>query len=414
MKAINQILSVTGYKTYNSHLESTNEFAITLDNGVTGLGASPQGETISIYEDQAFHIDPQNIIISLESDGILKKEIDQQSLDTYLRGNVVRFGKNNVFALSLAFFNAQSKSSSLDAQFMDSTSRVELPCICFNILNGGWHAYTNPVLSDFPEYLLVAKTNDLETTIDLFREVFRVVKERLLQQKKTVVAGNVVHIFKSSDNRECLDFLLDVCQQTGASAHFDLMIDASATDLWKDSGYRLAVTGQGFYSRDQFLEYWLKIIADYDLRFLEDPFFETDYENWQRLTASQQTCAVIGDNFYTTDAEKILEGVDQKYTHGVIIKPNQAGTVTDVHQALAAAKNAGQIAITSHRSVSTESTFLSTLTYLGGAPYIKIGPLLTDYSSIIRLNELIRIEQRLSSDKPRNNHLYNAARAHRL
>jgi len=32
-------------------------------------------------------------------------------------------------------------------------------------------------------------------------------------------------------------------------------------------------------------------------------------------------------------------------------------------------------------------------------PYIKIGPLLTDYSSVIRLNEIIRLTQQDYGDK---------------
>lgn len=409
-----RINRLCGYPVFNSHLEQTNEFLITLEDGSKGQGASPQGETISIYEDRSFSIDARKIVESLQIDGMLGTGHDQQSFDAYLKKNTYRFGKNNVYALSLAFFNALCHSTSLEEQFENSKAPTTFPRICFNIINGGWHAYTNPVLSDFTEYLLVAKNDDLVETIGLFREVYQAVKERLVKQEKTVVAGNVVNTFRTRDNRECLDFLLDVCQQTGASDYFDLMIDASATDLWQNNGYRLEVTGQGFFTPEQFLSYWQNLIAEYNLGFLEDPFFEKDERTWQQLTASQESCAIIGDNFYTTDTEKILEGAEKGYTHGVLIKPNQAGTVTDVRQALAAAKNKSQIAITSHRSISTESTFLSALTCLGGAPYIKIGPLFTDYSSIIRLNEMIRIIQRMSNHETKDNHLHTQACTHSL
>ena len=46
-------------------------------------------------------------------------------------------------------------------------------------------------------------------------------------------------------------------------------------------------------------------------------------------------------------------------------------------------------------SISTEETFISALTCLYGAQYIKIGPLETDYSSIVRLNEIIRLTEAL-------------------
>ena len=47
--------------------------------------------------------------------------------------------------------------------------------------------------------------------------------------------------------------------------------------------------------------------------------------------------------------------------------------------------------ITSHRWIGTEETFLSNLTVLTGAGYMKIGPLYTDYTSVMRFNELIRL-----------------------
>jgi enolase len=67
--------------------------------------------------------------------------------------------------------------------------------------------------------------------------------------------------------------------------------------------------------------------------------------------------------------------------------------VSAVRQAVEVAQHADQIAITSHRSISTESTFLSWLTCMYGVKYIKIGPLMTDYSSIVRLNEIIRLTE---------------------
>jgi len=175
------------------------------------------------------------------------------------------------------------------------------------------------------------------------------------------------------------------------SGQFDLMIDASGGDLLADQRYRLSITDNSVRTREEFYSYWMDIIGQYQLRFLEDPFHEEDFENWHKLTTSQDSCYVIGDNFYSTDAARIKEGADKKHTHGVIIKPNQAGSVTAVRNAIETAQAHGQILITSHRSISTESTFISLLTCICGVPYIKVGPLITDYSSVVRYNEIIRI-----------------------
>jgi enolase len=387
------IKSITCRKILNSHVSFTNEFIIELDDGSVGTGASSQGETISIYEDKKVTIDPGTIIRTIKEDGCLNQQFDQTGFDEYLQTHISYFGRNNVNGLSLAFFNAVSQSTSPFNLFDRPRTKLTAPCICLNILNGGWHAYTNPVLSDFHEYILVSKSTDPEELIANHNEIQREVKERLIHQTKTVVSGNPVNCFATRDNRECIDFLLNVRDSLGLSDQFDLMIDASAGDLWTDEGYRLAITDNSERSSEKFYEYWMAIIKQYNLRFLEDPFHEKDFESWQHLTTSQNACFVIGDNLYSSDFERIESGALNRLTHGAVIKPNQAGTITAVKQALETAQQNNQIAITSHRSISTESTFLSLLTCVYNVKYIKIGPLMTDYSSVIRFNEIIRLTE---------------------
>jgi enolase len=380
-------------KILNSHVEFTNEFIVELADGAAGIGGSPQGETISIYEDKKISISPDTVIKILEEAGILGREIDQESFDALLGPQIRLIGRNNAFGLSLAFFNAANKGRTLEDFFGLQKAKLAPPFLCLNILNGGWHAYTNPVLSDFHEFILVAKSMNLEDVIGDHNEIQKAVREKLLGQTKTVVAGNPVNRFATADNRECIDFLLKIRDGLGLANKFDLMIDASGGDLWTERGYHLPITDQSSRTPEQFQEYWLDIIRQYGLSILEDPFREQDPESWRRLTSSQTSCYTIGDNFYSSDAARIEEGAAQGFTHGAVIKPNQAGTVTAVWRAVEACRRTGQIAITSHRSISTEETFISTLTCLGKVKYIKIGPLMTDYSSVVRLNAIIRLTE---------------------
>jgi len=387
------ITSVAFRKILNSHVGFTNEFVIELADGAIGVGGSPQGETISIYEDKRISISPETIIKRLTDGGYIGREIDQVAFDDGLQKEISLIGRNNAFSLSLAYFDATKESRPLHELFGKPKRKLTPPRLCLNILNGGWHAYTNPVLSDFHEYILVARSTNLEDVIADHNEIQRVVKEKLLGQTKTVVAGNPVNRFATADNRECMDFLLKVRDGLGLTDKYDLMVDASAGDLWTEQTYGLPITDGSTRTSEQFHEYWVDIIRKYGLRFLEDPFREQDPESWRRLTTSQQLCYTIGDNFYSSDAGRIESGAEKSYTHGAVIKPNQAGTVTAVRRAIEACQRTGQIAITSHRSISTEETFISTLTCHYGVEYIKIGPLMTDYSSVVRLNEIIRLTE---------------------
>jgi enolase len=389
---------ITFRKIINSHADFTHEYVIKFEDGSVGVGASPRGETISIYEDRHISSDPLTIIKQIKEDGYFGKPLEQTCFDEYLERHIPLFGRNDVYGLSLAFFKATETARPFDPISVAKTTRKP-PRICCNILNGGWHAYTNPVLSDFPEYILVARSHDVVDVVSDHNEIQLVVKEKLRTHQKTVVAGNTVSRFATKDNRECIDFLLTILERLRLSDKFDLMIDASAGDLWTDQGYCHSITDQLLRSSDQYYEYWMDIIRQYNLIFLEDPFHEKDVEAWRQLAVSQRKSKVIGDNFYSSDAARITHGAVQQYTHGVVIKPNQSGTVTAVRKAVETAQSHAQIVIASHRSISTEETFISTLSCMYDVPYIKIGPLLTDYSSVIRLNEIIRLTQQDYGDK---------------
>ncbi len=374
----------------NSHLGFTNEFVMTMDDGRTGVGASPQGETIGVYEDRWTRGDARNVVEEIRQDRLLNEEITQSDFDRFLEKHVKEFGRNNCWALSLAFFNA-ARSSAIDAWLVRQDRAGSFPRICLNILNGGRHAYTNPVLSDFPEYLVVPRFDDANKVLKDHAAMQDAVKERLASCERVTVNGNAVHRFGSDDNRGCLAFLQGVLDGLGLSHDYDLMIDASAGDLWAEERYEFPVSDRTTRSSDELQEYWNDLIDEFQIGFLEDPLREHDHEAWTALAAGQSKCRIIGDNFYSSDAERIEKGARDGCTHGAIIKPNQAGTVSAVMRAVEVSHGLGQIAITSHRSISTESTFLSLLTVMVGVRYIKIGPLYTDYSSVMRLNELIRL-----------------------
>lgn len=408
------IQSISSRRVLNSHVEFTTEFSLQMTDGTVGWGASSQGETTSVFEDRRIRISPESIVALLKREGCLGVKLEQADWDGCLHRHLERIGRNNAYSLSLAFYNASRAGDSGHDLLNGYQVRPQaLPRLCCNILNGGRHAYTNPVLSDFPEFLLVATSNRVEEVIEGHNEIQRRVREKLNQLPTASVCGNRVHRFRTADNRECLDFLSQIREEAGLTDRFDLMIDASAGDLWAKGQYRFELTDRIRFSSERFQDYWRVLIRDYGVKFLEDPFREQDELTWQQLSASVKGVCVIGDNFYCSEPERIRRGAANGCTHGVIIKPNQAGTITTVCRAIMAARECGQQIITSHRSISTEETFLSELTYAYAAEYIKIGPLFTDYSSVLRLNALLRLAAP-AFNGIRNYDQHHKARPHRV
>jgi enolase len=385
------IKSVHYRRILNSHGEFTNEFIIFLNNGSIGRGASPKGETISIYEDKHIDISPKKIIDELQKDRVLYKPMNQEDLDSYLEEKIGFFGRNNSYALSLAFYDANEHFMQTSTIENGKIQNNHIPKLCINILNGGNHAYTNPVQSEFSEFLLVAKTNNLISFLNDHELIQSRVKDKLAKMDKIYINKNLVHKSDHGDNRDWFDFLLTTLKELGLEKDYDLMIDASGGDLWTGKEYRFNITNDFSMTKEEMYTYWFDLIKDYNLKILEDPFHETDFESWHNLTNNQTRCKIVGDNLYSGDPKRIAQGIDKKYTHGIILKPNQAGTVSNTIKAINLVQQNNHLLIMSHRSISTESTFLAHISNKYNTEYIKNGPILTDYSSIIRLNEFIRL-----------------------
>lgn len=231
-----QVRSVTCRRILNSHVEFTNEFTVELRNGNIGIGAPPEGETISVYEDRSTTVKADDVLAEIRHARLKEEQVTQADFDRFLQTRLEKFGRNNCWALSLAFFNA-SNSPIHRFWAADREEAIEVfPRLCLNVLNGGYHAYTNPVLSDFHEYLLVPKFDNAKKAIIDHANIQQAIRENLALQERTYVNQNAVYRFRSADNRGCLIFLQKVLDQLGLNHDYDLMIDASAGDLQVGQG----------------------------------------------------------------------------------------------------------------------------------------------------------------------------------
>jgi len=391
MEINTSIKSINYRSILNSHGEFTTEFVIFLNSGSIGRGASPKGESTSIYEDKHIDISPKKIVDLLRKDGVFDKALNQEEFDSYLEEKIEIFGRNNSYALSLAFYDSHEHFMQVATIEDRSIENNFIPKLCLNILNGGNHAYTNPVQSEFQEYMLVAKKHDLLTVLKDHDLIQKRVKEKLAKRDKIYVNNNLVNKADHGDSRDWFDFLHEILKELGIESDYDQMIDASMSDLWTGKEYRFEITDNSSYTKEEMCTYWFDLIKNHNLKILEDPFHETDFDSWHTLTSNQTKCQIVGDNLYSGDPERIAEGIEKEFTHGIILKPNQAGTVSNTIKAIDLVQQNNHTLITSHRSISTESTFLAHISNKYKTEYIKIGPILTDYSSVLRINEFIRL-----------------------
>jgi enolase len=131
---------------------------------------------------------------------------------------------------------------------------------------------------------------------------------------------------------------------------------------------------------------------------IEDGLAEDDWTGWQGLcNVLGNSVQLVGDDLYTTNRERIRKGIELKASNAVLLKLNQAGTVTETIEAFEETRKAGWGAVVSHRSGETEDTTIADLAVALGAGQIKAGaPCRSE--RLAKYNRLLRIEEELGGD----------------
>ena len=112
----------------------------------------------------------------------------------------------------------------------------------------------------------------------------------------------------------------------------------------------------------------------YPILSIEDGAGEDDEALWKTLTERLgRTTMLVGDDLFVTNAERIQHGIANGLANAVLIKPNQAGTLTETLEAIALAQRNGYRVVVSHRSGETADTFIADLAAAVSADFIKSG-----------------------------------------
>ena len=139
-------------------------------------------------------------------------------------------------------------------------------------------------------------------------------------------------------------------------------------------------------------------IERYPIVSIEDPFGEDDHKAWIAFTrAARHRVQIVGDDYLTTSADRIVQAKADEACNAVLIKVNQAGTLTEAKAALDAGKAAGFGTIVSARSGESEDTAIAHLAVGWNAGQLKVGSFARS-ERMAKWNEVLRIEDALGPD----------------
>jgi enolase len=135
----------------------------------------------------------------------------------------------------------------------------------------------------------------------------------------------------------------------------------------------------------------------YPIVSIEDPVAEDDLAGMQLVTlALGDRVQIVGDDYLVTNAALVQQAARDKACNAVLIKPNQAGTITETRAALEAGIAAGFGTIVSARSGETEDVTIVHLATGWDAGQLKVGSFARS-ERMAKWNEALRVEESLGT-----------------
>jgi enolase len=403
------IEDVMARKLFNSRGQETIEVDIVTVDGF-GRAAAPAGaskgkaEVVSYPEggvDEAIKKVEELIVPELIGmDAEEQQEIDALLHEIDETENFGNVGGNTVFAVSLA--TAEAAATSYGASLFQHLSGYlanELSYPLGNVLGGGKHALGKT--TDIQEYLVIplkarSFAEAAKANILVHQKIGALLRKA--DQNFTGGRGDEGAWAPNIENEEALKIVAKACEEVSAELGIECRacLDVAASSFWspKEKVYIYSMEGTKRDSGEQ-LEFMLRLIEDYSLAYVEDPFHEDDFESFAELTKKVKNCLICGDDLFVTNPERLNQGIKLCAGNSIIIKTNQVGTLTDAWETTRLAKRARYVPVMSHRSGETTDTHIAHLAVAFSCPIIKTGVLYGE--RVAKINELIRIEETLGN-----------------
>jgi enolase len=305
-----------------------------------------------------------------------------------------RLGGNAMVATSMAVARAAAHDAGLELwQYLAGEGRqVHLPLPEIQIFGGGAHAGQRVDVQDF--MIIAVGADDYAQALDWSAEVYRSAGDLMAEAgllRGVADEGGFWPMFRT--NSEALDMLVRAIEHAGfhPGEQVAISLDIAASELGRVGSYRLSLERRDLDS-GAMIELLLGWLRRYPIVAIEDPLAENDADGFVQFTAAAGKVAVVGDDFLVTSAERVRAAAARRACNTALIKPNQAGTLTEAKAAFDAAVEEGWSTIVSARSGETEDVTIVHLAVGWGAQMLKVGSFARS-ERMAKWNEGLRIAE---------------------
>ncbi len=408
------IAKVRARRVWDSRGRPTVEVDVELAGGACGRGIAPAGASRGRHEavdlrDGGSAFGGYGVMRAVENVNtrIAKALVgldahDQARVDATLIAldgtpNKSVLGGNATIATSMAVLHAAAAAAGEPLwRYLAGDNEVLLPLPEIQIFGGGAHAGRRVDIQDFLVMPVGAQSYD--EALVMCAEVYRAAGERMANRGRLAgVADEGGWWPDFASNEEALSALARAIEAAGyRNGEVMISLDIAASEFGAGGRYRLALDRREYDTSD-WLGVLLQWVRCYPILAMEDPVAEDDAAGMRSFTAALgDRLQIVGDDFLVTNAERIADAVATHACNAVLLKPNQAGTITETRHAMEAARDAGWGMVVSGRSGETEDVTIVELATGWNAGQLKVGAFARS-ERMAKWNEGLRIEEALGT-----------------
>ena len=407
------ILSVRGRRVWDSRARPTVEVEVALAGGARGRAIAPAGASRGSGEAAdlrdggdafgGYGVDRAVAAVNGEIAAALAglDARDREGADRRLIGldgtvDKSRLGGNALVAASMAVAHAAAAAEGVPLwRHLAGDAEPVMPLPEIQIFGGGAHAARRVDIQDF--MVVAVGASDYGEALDWTAEVYRAAGAIMAERGLLAGTADEGGFWPAFDgNQQALETLVEAIERAGLTpgGQVAISLDVAASEFGARDRYRLARDGKTL-DTDGMCELLGGWIERFPIVSVEDPLAEDDLDGLAAFTrAYGARVQIVGDDALVSDAARVNRAAAAGACNAILLKPNQAGTLTECGDALEAARAAGYGAIVSARSGETEDVTVVHLAVGWGAGQLKVGSI-AHGERTAKWNEGLRIAETL-------------------
>lgn len=367
--------------------DSRGEKTIEVSVNDAAAASSPSGKSTGSYETKPYH---ESLAWTVKFLNTWKKWVEVCSFDDLERIEYViqkhagltharEFGGNALYAFESAILKALAREQKKELWQIVNSHAKHVPRPVGNAIGGGLHT-KGKVKPCFQEFLLIPHEKTFAANVKVMQTIYK----ELGKQTKAKTVNDEGAWVAALNDEEALALLARFNET------LDIGVDVAASSFYEK---RLYVYGSRDRTTPAQREHILALIKQYGVFYVEDPMEEEDFASFGQVRKEDREAMIVGDDLTATHLDRLQQALQARAIGGMIVKPNQNGSLLEVKKIIDLCKQHNIQTIMSHRSGETMDDALADYAFGFQTDFIKCG-IATPWREC-KLKRMMEIEKKI-------------------